>query len=145
MDRTLSRRRATEADIPFLLALRQATMDAHLAASGIAIDDASRRMRVMDAFDCAELLLADDVPMGLLKLRRSPHEWEIAQIQLAPALQGRGIGRSLLLEVLADAARAGASVRLSVLKANPAKRLYEELGFEVFGEDAHEFHMRIGA
>lgn len=141
----LSRRPATEADIPFLLALRRETMDGHLAASGIATDDASRRTRVMHAFDCAELLLGDGVPVGLLKLRRLPHEWEIVQIQLAPALQGRGIGRSLLREILADATRAGVSVSLTVLKANPAKRLYEELGFEVSGEDAHEFHMRIGA
>jgi ribosomal protein S18 acetylase RimI-like enzyme len=141
----LSRRPATEADIPFLLALRRETMNGHLAASGIAVDDASRRVRVMHAFDCAELLLADGVPVGLLKLRKLPHEWEIVQVQLAPALQGRGIGRSLLQEILAEAARAGVPVSLSVLKANPAKRLYEELGFEVFGEDAHEFHMRIGA
>lgn len=141
----LCRRPAREADIPFLLALRRETMDGHLAASGIAIDDASSRLRVMHAFDCAELLFADDVPVGLLKLRRSPHELEIVQIQLAPALQGRGIGRSLLREILADATRAGVPVSLSVLKANPAKRLYEELGFEVFDEDAHEFHMRVGA
>jgi len=32
--------------------------------------------------------------------------------------------------------------RLSVLKANPAKRLYLLLGFEVIGEDAHEYFMR---
>ena len=37
--------------------------------------------------------------------------------------------------------RAGVTLGLSVLKANPAKRLYEQLGFSVVGEDAHEFHM----
>lgn len=141
----LSRRPATEADIPFLLALRQETMDGHLVASGVAIDDASRHARVMHHFECADILLDGDEPVGLLKLLRSPGEWEIVQIQLAPALQGRGIGRSLLRKILAHAARAGVSVSLSVLKANPAKHLYEELGFEVFGEDAHEFHMRIDA
>ena len=133
------------ADIPFLLALRQESMDGHLAASGLAIDDASRRTRVMHYFDCAEILLGDGERIGLFKLRRSPGDWEIVQIQLVSVAQGRGIGRSLLRETLADAAVAGVPVRLSVLKANPAKRLYEDLGFKVFDEDAHEFHMRRDA
>jgi len=29
-----------------------------------------------------------------------------------------------------------------VLKGNPAKRLYERLGFETIGEDDRQFHMR---
>jgi ribosomal protein S18 acetylase RimI-like enzyme len=132
-------------DIPFLLALRQETMDGHLAASGIAVEDASRRERVMHEFECAEILLGDEIPIGLLKLQRRPGEWEIVQLQLAPSVQGHGFGRSLLEDILAQAVRDGAAVRLSVLKANPAKRLYEQLGFKVVGEDAHEFHMRIDA
>lgn len=139
----LSKRPATTADIPFLLALRQETMDGHLAASGVQVDDDSRRARVMHQFECAEVLLGDDLPVGLLKLQRRHGEWEIVQLQLARAVRGRGFGRSLLEDILAEAVRNGAAVRLSVLKANPAKRLYEKLGFKVVGEDAHEFHMRI--
>ena len=80
-------------------------------------------------------------PVGLLKLRREAEAWEIVQIQLGHRLQGHGIGRALLEEVLADAAIAGVEVRLSVLKANPARRLYERLGFRTVGEDAHEYFM----
>jgi ribosomal protein S18 acetylase RimI-like enzyme len=141
----LSRRPATAADIPFLLALRRETMDGHMVASGIAVDDDSRRARVMHQFECAEILLASDLPVGLLKLQRQPGEWEIVQLQLARAVRGRGFGRSLLEDILAEAVRNSAAVRLSVLKANPARRLYEKLGFKVVGEDAHEFHMRIDA
>jgi hypothetical protein len=32
-------------------------------------------------------------------------------------------------------------IELTVLKANPARILYETLGFAISGEDEHEFHM----
>ena len=36
---------------------------------------------------------------------------------------------------------ADAEIRLSVLKANPARRVYERLGFTVVAEKAHAFEM----
>lgn len=143
---SLQRRPATEADIPFLLALREETMDAHLAASGVDIHSgdpgAARLQRVRHRFDCAQVLLHAGEPAGLMKLVKSPGTWELLQLQLGPRLQGKGIGRALLDELLAEADAAGVDVTLSVLKANPARRLYERLGFVQVGEDAHEFHMR---
>jgi ribosomal protein S18 acetylase RimI-like enzyme len=36
-------------------------------------------------------------------------------------------------------------VTLKVLKGNPAKRLYDRLGFEIVGEDDIQFYMRRAA
>ena len=138
----IDRRTAREADIPFLLSLRRETMDSHLVASGESTAEEAHLARLMYHFDCAEILIGNGHPVGLLKLRRMPAEWEVIQIQLSTHFQGRGIGCSLLEELIADAAAAGADVKLSVLKANQARRLYERLGFEVIGEDAHEYYMR---
>ncbi|HEY5971897.1 MAG TPA: GNAT family N-acetyltransferase [Pseudoxanthomonas sp.] len=138
----LDRRAATEADIPFLLSLRRETMDEHLTASGISTTDESHLARLMHRFDCSQVLISDGKPIGLLKVRRLPDEWEIVQIQLIRKIQGKGLGRFLLEEILADAAICGVNVRLSVLKANPAKHLYERLGFKVIAEDAHEYYMK---
>ena len=49
----------------------------------------------------------------------------------------------MLEGVIADARKAGVDVVLSVLKANPARSLYERLGFLVEGEDSHEYFMRL--
>jgi ribosomal protein S18 acetylase RimI-like enzyme len=141
----LQRRPATEADIPFLLALREQTMDAHVAASGIDIHagdpGAARLERVRQRFDCAEILLLDGEPVGLIKVVKAPGCWKLQQIQLSPRLHGQGFGRTLVEALLADAEAAGVDVSLNVLRANPARRLYERLGFAQVGEDAHEFHM----
>lgn len=139
-----SRRVATQADLPFLLALRSESMGPHLAAAGIDRSDEAQLARVLHRFDCAELLLADGVPVGLLKLARGPGEWRVLQIQLSATVRGQGLGRRVMEEVLADASLSGAMVTLTVLKANPAKALYERLGFTVVGEDEHEFHMAAG-
>lgn len=139
----LPRRPATEADIPFLLDLRRETMDEYLRVSGADASEASNLERLLYRFDCAKVLLMNDEPVGLLKVDHGASEWKVIQIQLSPVVQGQGVGRSVLEGVIADARKAGVDVVLSVLKANPARRLYERLGFIVEGEDAHEFFMRL--
>ena len=138
----LTRRQATTQDIPFLLALRQQTMNGHVIASGAEVSDAHHMARLMHRFECAEVLLHEGVPVGLLKVSRDPHEWVVIQIQLAPGCQGGGIGTGLLAEVIDQAASAGVDLTLSVLKANPAKSLYERFGFVVERESEFSCEMR---
>ena len=137
----LARRAATADDAPFLLALRRTTMDPHLSASGVTTSEEHHRARLDYRFDCAEVLLHEGVPAGLLKVARDDSPWTVIQIQLVPELQGRGLGGEILAEVIADAKAANAGVCLSVLKANPARGLYERMGFVVVGEDGQEYEM----
>lgn len=136
------RRPAADADIPFLLALRRETMDVWLDAGGASMSDETHLARLMYCFECADVLLQDGEPIGLLKVRRAPGVWEIVQMQIGNRYQGRGIGRLVLEELLAAADVAHVEVRLGVLKPNPARGLYERLGFVVVGEDADEYFMR---
>ena len=101
--------------------------------------DALRVACVRHRFDCARILLLDGEPVGLMKLEKSPGHWRLLQLQLSPGRQGQGIGRTLIEQLLVNADAAGAIVGLSVLKANPARRLYERLGFVQVGEDKFEF------
>lgn len=74
-------------------------------------------------------------------MRDGTADWELVQIQIAPAWQGAGIGSHLVRALLEQARQAGAVVRLSVLKANPARQLYERLGFAVVAELDHAYEM----
>jgi ribosomal protein S18 acetylase RimI-like enzyme len=145
MKLVLGRRSAAAADIPFLLDLRRKTMDRHLAASGASTSEADHLSRLMYRFECAQLLLQDGVPVGLLKVARDGSDWHLIQIQLMPELQGHGLGAELLSEVIAEAIAAKATLRLDVLKANPAKALYERFGFVVEGESENQYNMRLKA
>jgi ribosomal protein S18 acetylase RimI-like enzyme len=66
----------------------------------------------------------------LCVLQREDHAF-LDEIALAPEWQGRGIGSSLIRRVMNDVATRGVPLRLSVLSNNPARRLYERLGFRV--------------
>jgi len=138
-------RPATEADVPFLLELRRQTMSAHQLASGLVPSKEERERRVLYSFENARIVLSGGEPVGLLKVRRDGLTWELVQIQLSPSLHGKGVGTALLRALVAEARAAGASLRLSVHRANPARRLYERLGFVVVEERANFYDMELGA
>jgi len=133
---------ATEDDLPFLLSLRKSTMTEHLRRAGAPLDDAHHLARIRYRFDDAQIVWLDGRPAGLFKHYRDAGGWRIVQIQVDPALQGQGLGRRLLAGVLDQADAEGAPVTLSVLKGNPARRLYEALGFTPTKETDLEHEMR---
>lgn len=65
----------------------------------------------------------------------------LARVFLLPRAQGRGIGSMLIRQVCEAAHRRGLPVVLTILKVNPARRLYERLGFTVVGETATHLRM----
>lgn len=141
----LTFRRATEADIPFLLELRRRTMSEHLRNSGIEPSESELRNRVLVKFDCAELILLAGAPIGLLKVVKQPNEWHLLQIQIVPERQGRGLGSAIIEKLLADAVQTHVTVSLSVLRTNPARELYQRLGFRVVEQNDHAYDMEFGA
>jgi GNAT superfamily N-acetyltransferase len=137
----LTLRPAAESDMPFLLELRRQTMNVHLAASGVTASDADHMDRVRSAFDCANVVLREGEPVGLLKVVREGRQWKLVQVQLKPSVQGKGMGALLLRSLIEQVRSEGASLSLSVLRANPARRLYERLGFAIVAETVNAYEM----
>lgn len=137
----MAMRPATPADVPFLLELRVDTMHGQLATGGMRLSDDDHRDRLMHRFECAQVIEIDGVPAGMIKVFRGEDAWEIVQFQLSPDVQGRGTGRRVLEQVIAQAAPLRVPIRLGVLRRSPARRLYQRLGFVVDGEDAAEVRM----
>ena len=81
------------------------------------------------------LILLDTVPAGRLYIDRRPDEICILDIALLPEHRGVGIGTAVLQDVLREADGARQRVTLQVARGNPARRLYERLGFVTTSED----------
>ncbi|ATB44778.1 GNAT family N-acetyltransferase [Corallococcus macrosporus] len=135
-------RAATASDEPFLFALYASTRQAELAAWGWAPAqrDAFLRMQWMaQSHDWAarhpradhQVVCLQGQPVGRLLLAKDAAEWRVVDIALLPEHQGGGVGTRLLTQVRDEAAKAGVPLRLRVLRTNPARRLYERLGFQV--------------
>jgi GNAT superfamily N-acetyltransferase len=86
------------------------------------------------------LAATDDRPIGAAWLRRWSHDnrgygfvdVDTPELSIAvlPGSRGRGVGTQMLQHLLARADRRFERVSLSVTIGNPARRLYDRLGFE---------------
>jgi ribosomal protein S18 acetylase RimI-like enzyme len=139
------RRKAEQRDVPFLLQLRALALVPHELAAGIARSSAQQLDRVLAHFESAEVLELKRCPIGVVKVIREPTQWKLLQLQLLPDHQRNGIGTQVVQSVLREAKLAHVPVVLTVLKSNPASRLYERLGFKVVGEREHVYEMRVEA
>ena len=78
---------------------------------------------------------------GWLHVHENAETIELLQLYLVPAQQRRGIGTSILGALQARARAHRRPLRLNVLVNNPARGLYERLGFRVERSDAIKHYM----
>ena len=72
----------------------------------------------------------DGVPAGRFYVDRDHDEIRLVDIALLPQFRRAGIGTGLIRELLAKAQAQGVPVTIHVEVFNPARALYERLGFE---------------
>jgi GNAT superfamily N-acetyltransferase len=144
---TITLRRAGDEDTAFFAALYASTREEELAVTPMtrAQKDAFlaqqfaaqtahyARVRAGAAFS---VVLVDGERAGRLIVdEQGDGEIGIVDVSLLPAHRGRGIGSRLLAPVLERADALGRPVAIHVERLNPARRLYERLGFGVAGGD----------
>lgn len=128
------------ADREFLFQVFASTRDEELAALGWSGDQIEAFLRLQfeaqDRFyrehyqgTAYSVIECGGEAAGRLYLARWPDEIRIMDIALLPPWRGRGIGTTLLEEVIGEAEREGKRVSIHVERNNPARRLYERLGF----------------
>ena len=93
----------------------------------------------------SRIIVANGQDIGWLQVQEMPDSVNLGQFYIAPAYQGCGIGTYVLTLLMAEARDEGRSITLSVIKSNPARRLYQRLGFRQTGEDRHKVRMRWDA
>jgi len=85
-----------------------------------------------------KIITVDGVDAGYFWVNEKENEMFLVSIHLLPEFQNRGIGTRLITQLFETTEK---PVTLQVLKVNPARRLYERLGFEVFEETETHFKM----
>lgn len=133
-------RPATADDRPFLLTVYQATRADELAP--LPWPDEAKQAFLAEQFSLQDaayrgahpegrflVIEEDGLRIGRLSLGDLPGELRIIDIALLPHARGRGVGRRLLDDVIAEAETRGVAVTLHVERWNPVWRLYGRLGF----------------
>lgn len=143
MNLKLKYRKAKKEDIDFLINLRMKTMNEHLLSSNLPVTKELTLERVLHQFEKSSIIVLNDEPIGLLKIDRNENNIEVMQIQIDPNQQGKGIGKSILEDIIQEAIVSQKPVSLSVLKTNKAQKLYTSLGFKIIDEDEHSYMMKF--
>lgn len=142
MKAEISFKRAEFPDRSFLLALRKSSMNEHLHAAGLKLNDQQHLQRIDEFFQESFLIKYNDKNIGLIKLGMLPDRLHIRQLQIMPEFHNGGIGSKVVALVKQKALERGLPVTLNVLLENPAKRLYEREGFITEGQTDLEYQMR---
>jgi GNAT superfamily N-acetyltransferase len=88
------------------------------------------------------VIALDGTDVGWLQTIREDNEIFVAQMFVDSPFQRRGIGTEVMKRLISEAAEFGLAVCLNVVRINPARRLYERLGFRVTHEDDRKFYMK---
>lgn len=129
-------------EIEPLLTIHRAAMEDYITRTWGPWDDAFQRDYFINHWPDVRLAIEVSGELaGFLDLDESPERIHIENIEIAPAHQGRGIGTAILSAVQQRAAGRNQPVTLQVLKVNPARRLYDRLGFRQTGETPTHFQM----
>jgi ribosomal protein S18 acetylase RimI-like enzyme len=139
-----SLRAVSDADYLWLWSLKRATLKAYVEQTWGKWDDTDQAERFRQGFDPlhVHIIVIEGQDAGLLHVERSPEEINLVNIQIAPEFQNRGLGTEVMHALLAEARRDRLPLRLQVLKVNPARRLYERIGFALAGETDTHYQMR---
>lgn len=134
-----SLRPSTEDDLAFVAALGRTIRAAEAERQAGEAPPASIEGRFRPGRDW--IVTSDDEQIGVLSLDRRSDAVIVRHIALLPEFRNRGIGSALIRGVLDFAVTVKLPVRLRLLKDNPARSLYERLGFAVTAEDDRRYEM----
>lgn len=138
----LSYRPFVESDFGFVEALYFSTREEELALSDwpaeqkqafLTQQHSAQHRHYATYYPNAERLIVerDGTAIGRLYVEAWTLELRIIDISLIPAVRGQGIGDAILRDVIEWGADSGKGLSIHVEKFNPARRLYQRLGFVV--------------
>ena len=132
-------RPASAADYTWLWDLKRLTMRPYVEETWGTWDDATQEAFFRKNFssETVQIIMVDGQSAGLLNIEKEPAELFLANLQIHPTFQNRGLGTAVLHNVLETAQTLNLPVRLQVLRVNTAAfRLYARLGFSPYQETA---------
>ncbi len=136
-------RQVTDADYDFLYQLHVVTIRSSVEATW-GWDDSFQEKYFRTRWNPSErqIIVVDGTDVGTVTLKWRPTELILALIQVHPDYQGRGLGTSVMRDIISFAHARALPVVLHVLKANPnAQRLYARLGFTITEEREKRYVM----
>lgn len=134
---------AAQEDANFLYSLLKTTMQEYVTQIW-GWDEHWQQKYFQENFEPGKerVVVLEGKDIGVISIEQREDEVFLSKIYILPEYQRQGIGTYLINAVLDRAFRSGLPVMLHVLKVNPAKKLYERIGFVEVEETETHFLMK---
>lgn len=91
-----------------------------------------------------KIIELDTESIGMVQIFHQNDQIEIAEIQIAPPFQGKGLAKTIIQDILATAQKQGKKVTLSAgLQNQGALKLYQKLGFSEIKRTDSKVYLEI--
>ncbi len=138
-------RPSTPDDLEFIWQLEKLTMREYVEQTWGEWQDEVQKKRVQENFGLVwhpQIILVKDECAGAYCVERKGENLFISNINILPNYQRQGLGSEIIRSVLEQGQQLNLPVTLRVLKVNPARHLYERLGFKIFEETDTHYMMK---
>jgi ribosomal protein S18 acetylase RimI-like enzyme len=138
-------RQASQADADFIYRLVEVTMRSYVERIWGSFSEAYNRQNIAETIAAKNysIVQCGEEDVGAISVERHPEFIQLSQLYILPQHQNKGIGTSLVRELASEARNSRRPLRLRVLQSNPARRLYERLGFRVSSVTPERVYMEL--
>ncbi len=146
-DASLELRQASPPDADFIYRLVEVTMRSYVEQTWGSFSEELSRKNIAETIAAKDysIIQCGGEDIGAISVVRHPDFIQLNQLFILPPYQNKGIGTSLVRELASEAQQTGMPLRLRVLNTNPARRLYERLGFQVSSTTPEHVYMELHA
>ncbi len=138
-----SLRQATDADYDFLYRLHVITLREYIESLW-GWEESWQQEYFARKFEPhkRKIIQIDGQDAGVVVIEQREQELYLGLLELLPAYQRRGVGTTIISQLIDRVGKQDQALSLHVLKSNhPARRLYERLGFVVVEDEEYRFKM----
>lgn len=136
--------KASEADSDFVYQLKKVVLKEYVQKTWQRWDEDFQRRFHKENYNTSniKIIKINGTSAGTIDVREGDRNIFISGLYILPEFQGRGIGSSILKELLDKAQSEQKRLELEVLRVNAdAQRLYKRLGFVMEEKDDQKFFM----
>lgn len=138
-------RYATDEDYNFLYELNKTTMVKYVKEIwGWEESVQQKFFRDKFSYNKYKIIVCDNLDIGAISVSKNDSDIFIDIIEILPKYQNKGIGTSIIIQIITDSKSEDFSrILLQVFKKNSAKKLYDKLGFSTIDETKTHYVMEF--
>ena len=133
-------------DLEFILKLKELTMKWYIEKIYGWDLNAQREKtkREIDRFiNIMKIIVEDNKDIGVTNFFEDEGKYHVGLIIVHPDYQGKGIATKIINDYIDIARKEKKEILIKTCKYNPAKKLYEKLGFKQYNEDDTHVYLSI--